>query len=76
MRSYLIWLPARAEPIEIPADSVSWKDDSTVRFNQYLKDDDGKVLKDKEGEPMTRTVAVYWTRNLCGFSWSEQTAQY
>ena len=76
MKSYLIWLPARAEPIEIPADEVSWKDDSTVRFNQYVKDDDGMVLKDKEGAPKTRTVAVYWTRNLSGFSWSEQTAQY
>jgi hypothetical protein len=76
MKSYLIWLPARAEPIEIPADEVSWKDDSTVRFNQYVKDDDGKVLKDKDGEPKTRTVAVYWTSNICGFSWTDQTAQY
>jgi hypothetical protein len=76
MKLYLVWLPGRENPVEIPADAVSWKDDKTVRFNQYLRDDEGNCRKDKDGELMYRTVAVYWTSNICGFSWAEQTAQY
>ncbi len=76
MKSYLVWLPGRENPVEIPCDSVSWKDGTTIRFNQNLKDEDGNVRKDKDGEPMTRTVAVFWQVGVCGFSWSDQTAQY
>jgi hypothetical protein len=76
MKSYLVWLPGRENPVEIPAEQVTWKDDKTVRFNQYLRDDDGNIRKDKDGEPMVRTVAVYWVNTVCGFSWSDQTAQY
>jgi len=76
MKSYLVWIPGRENPVEIPCEAVTWKDDKTVRFNQYVRDDEGNILKDKDGEPLTRTVAVYWTSNICGFSWSDQTAQY
>ena len=76
MKLYLVWLPGRENPVEIPADQVTWKDDKTVRFNQYLRDDEGNIRKDKDGESMTRTVAVYWVNTICGFSWSDQTAQY
>jgi hypothetical protein len=76
MKSYLVWLPNRVDPVEIPADAVSWRDDKTLRFNQYIKDDAGNVRKDGAGEPLFRTVAVYWTSNICGFSWADQTAQY
>ena len=76
MKLYLVWLPGRENPVEIPCDSVSWKDDKTVRFNQYVRDDEGNIRKDKDGELMTRTVAVYWVNTVCGFSWSDQTAQY
>lgn len=76
MRTYLIWISGRENPVEIPADTVSWKDNATYRFNQYLKDNAGNVRYDSSGEPMTRTVAVFGMSVVAGFSWAEQTAQY
>ena len=76
MTLYYIWITGRENPIEIPADQVSWKDDKTYRFNQIKRDDDGNPLKDKDGEPIYKTVAVFGIGVAAGFSWAEQTAQY
>ena len=76
MTLYYIWIAGRANPIEIPAEAVIWKDGKTYRFNQYLRDDDGKVLKDTDGAPIYKTVAVFGIGATAGFSWAEQTAQY
>jgi hypothetical protein len=76
MTLYYIWIAGRENPIEIPADQVSWKDDKTYRFNQIKRDDDGNPLKDKDGEPIYKTVAVFGIGVAAGFSWAEQTAQY
>lgn len=76
MKTYLIWINGRENPVEIPADTVSWKDNVTYRFNQYLRDDNGNVRKHATGEPETRTVGVFSMSVVAGFSWADQTAQY
>ena len=76
MTLYYIWITGRENPIEIPADQVSWTDDKTYRFNQIKRDADGNPLKDKDGEPIYKTVAVFGIGVAAGFSWAEQTAQY
>jgi hypothetical protein len=76
MTLYYIWITGRENPIEIPADQVTWKDEKTYRFNQYIKDDAGNIRKDKDGDPIYKTVAVFGINVTAGFSWAEQTAQY
>ena len=76
MKTYYVWISGRENPVEIPADQVTWKDDKTYRFNQYLKDDNGNIRKAANGDPETRTIAVFGISVVAGFSWSDQTIQY
>jgi hypothetical protein len=76
MDTYLVWLRDRDVPIEIPANTVSWKDNTTVRFGEWIKKPDGGYEVDNDGRKVVQWNGIFWTNNICGFSLAARTAQY
>lgn len=72
---YYIWLPGRTEPIELPADRITWTD-GVVRLYITERDANGNVIKTDKGEPQEITVGVFYKGQICGFTRTDKTIQY